>query len=144
MYSTAGVPDGGRHGIDGRRSGVFGREFDRRGRGSDPATATAVDAPTAPEDVHGWISEQRRLRPVPAEAYAGDGATGVRGVVENVSPRRLRDAAVDVYFHDGRTFVDDGLNDTPELGPGAEWEFDVPYPGDRQWDTYVGITDHRG
>ena len=117
-------------------------------RGSDPATATAVDAPTAtptaPENVHGWISEQRRLRPVSAEAYAGDGATGVRGVVENVSPRRLRDVAVDVYFHDGRTFVDDGLDDTSELGPGAEWQFDVPYPGDRRWDTYVGITDHEG
>ena len=56
------------------------------------------------------------------------------------TPRRLWDVAVDVYFHDGRTFVDDGLDDTPELGPGAEWEFDVPYPGDRQWDTYVGIT----
>ena len=80
MCATAGVPNGGRHGIDGRRSGVFGPEFDRRRRwGSDPATPTAVD----------------------------------------------------MYFHDGWTRVDDGLDDTPELGPGAEWEFDVACPGDR-------------
>ncbi len=109
-----------------------------------PATATAVDAPTAtptaPEEIHGWISERRRLRPVSAEAYVGDRATGVRGVLENVSPRRLRGVAVELYFYDGRTFVGDGLDDTAELGPGAEWEFDAAYRGDRPWDTYVGMT----
>ena len=106
-------------------------------------TATPVPRPS-PANIDGWLSELRYLEPVSVGAYVDDRAAGVRGAVENTADRRLRDVRVEVSFYDGRTRVGDGLDGPVDLDPGDEWRFDVPSPGDRRWDTYVGITGHGG
>ena len=114
-------------------------------------SATAVEVTTAtpaprpsPANIDGWLNELRYLESVSVGAYVDDRAAGVRGTVENTADRRLRDVRVEVSFYHGRTRVGNGLDGPVDLDPGDEWRFDVPYPGDRRWDTYVGITDHGG
>ena len=116
------------------------RESNPQGGAAEQSTPTPR---STPEGIDGLVSESQYLKPVSVEAYAEGYSEGVRGVIRNISDRRLSYVEVSVYFYQGETRVSDSLDNTSELGAGVEWQFDAPYIGDQEWDTFVGVANHR-
>jgi len=89
------------------------------------------------------VSDSDALRPVSVEGYVDGYSEGVRGVVKNVSERTLDYVKVDVYFYQGDTRVGNSLDNTTNLTAGTKWAFDAPYVGNQEWDSFVGVANHR-
>jgi hypothetical protein len=120
--------------------------------GNDPPdptsspTQTATPEPTPTETargIDGLVSDSRYLEPISVEAYVDRYSEGVRGVIKNVSERTLDYVKVDMYFYQGDTRVGDSLDNTSNLTAGTKWAFDAPYVGNQEWDSFVGVANHR-
>jgi len=125
-------------------------DADQSGATDPPAspspTPTATPEPTPTETargIDGLVSDSRYLKPISVEGYVDRYSEGVRGVIKNVSERTLDYVKIDMYFYQGDTRVGDSLDNTTNLTAGTEWAFDAPYVGDREWDSFVGVANHR-
>ena len=119
---------------------------DQSGATNPSSSPSPSPEPTPTETargIDGLVSDSRYLKPISTEAYVDKYREGVRGVIRNVSERTLDYVKVDMYFYQGDTRVGNSLDNTTNLTAGTEWAFDAPYVGTREWDSYVGVANHR-
>lgn len=85
---------------------------------TDKASGTAEGSFTLTEP-------EPKLEIVSETRYSGDFDTGVRGVAKNVSEETLAYAEVSaVFFNENGQQIGDGLDNTRNLAPGREWQFE--------------------
>lgn len=104
-----------------------------------------TDMVSEPESGTFEITEpEPKLEIIREERYVGEYDSGVRGTAENVSEDTLAYAEVTAVFLDdqGRQ-IGDGLDNTNNLSPGREWQFDVGYYGEKDFAEYELSLDWR-
>lgn len=83
-----------------------------------------------------------KLEVIRAERYSDTYDSGVRGTAKNVSDQELSYAEVTVIFLDGSgRQLDSSFDNTSDLAPGREWQFDVMYWGNEDFADFEIKTD---
>lgn len=107
----------------------------------DDVTEKVSDSATGTFEI---TKPEPKLEITREERYTDDYDSGVRGVARNVADSTLAYAEVSaVFLDDAGRQIGDGLDNTNDLSPGREWQFDISYYGDEDFASYELSVDWR-